>query len=136
MSAKNKYFKYIFSFESGEQVIYEDSASNVRLLDKYYSPFLIAPEGNCAMDECDRSLQLITNADITPTEYREFQAFCTSITKQQEQPDKISNVLVISSDGEVFYDISAQEIAGLRFGGHSNDGVLCFNLEIYFNKGE
>lgn len=137
MNAENRYLKFIFSFSSGEQVIYDDITRTIRVTDSYYSPFLVAPEGGYAPTcECERTLSLSTTDNIAHENYLNFQTFCNSILNRRKQSDEISGVCIISSDGEVFYNLLPAEIMGVRFGGNSHDGVLHFNLEIFLGKGE
>lgn len=137
MSAENKYFKFIFSFKSGEQVIYDDISNTIRITDDYYSPFLVSPDNtNAPACECEHLIHFSTIHDTAYTDFVNFQTFCSSILSRRKQADEINNICIITSDGETFYNISEKDIIGMRFGGNSHDGVLYFNLEIFLNKGE
>lgn len=138
-------FEIIFSFETGEQKIFSDVSKTLTIQDNYNYDELLSPNQiNNTIEEDYFSLISISNNTITnnTNDYISFKNFGDSIVAQLQKNDKISNIIIKDSYGNVYYNLLPNDIIGINLGGLLDYGnpteetTLLFKILIYCKKGE
>lgn len=138
------YYEITISFDSGEQLIFADSAKAITLQDAYNNDFLIRSEDRTIGDNIKYTnlIKIFTGMFYSSAEeYNRFRTYCKNILKQLNTGDKVSNVFVKDNYGNVFYNITKNQIIGIDIEGTTEqnelgDNILLHRLLIYVNDGE
>lgn len=118
-------FEIIISFDSGEQIKYEDLSQSLVIQDSFNSQNILNPDLRILPngEHYNNVITINTSPDnITATEYNNFRFFCKKILRilDKTENNKISNIVIKDNNEEIFYNILKNEIVGIDIEGTTN----------------
>lgn len=134
-------YSLIFSFDSGKQEIFEDNNAFLSIQDNYRSEFLLTPRVFGLSDDIKyySLLRINTNEKANAQDYINFKDFCNKILNYMENGDNITNFVLKDNDGNVYYNITKENLIGIDAEGVNNidtSNKLSFRIYLYRRKSE